>query len=297
MTGFGLGDAPLGGGRLVVEVRAVNARFLDTRVRLPRALADSAPQVEGDVRKRLGRGRVDLVVRTEGAVFSAPTIDSVRARGAYHSLLALRDELTPEGEVPLSMLTALPDLFVSQLEHDFDAVRGALSAALTSALDAMDTMRKVEGGALASELRERSTSVRSHIDALVARAPELVAAYRTRLKERVERLLADLGGREARTAGSPRGLDPERLEQEVALFVERSDIAEELLRIKSHLAQFDGYVARGEPTGRRLDFLLQEMAREINTVGSKSQDVSIAHVVVELKVEIERMREQVQNVE
>lgn len=295
MTGFGVGDAMLAGtddasprgDKLTVEIRAVNHRFLDVRVRVPSQVPDLANVVESLARERLSRGRFDINVRLDGAVLGAMVIDQSRARSVFAELKKLRDELAPEADVPLSLLGAVPDLFVPSIEREGHALDAALAAAFDAALKSLDAMRLREGLALAEDLVRRLATIRRLMQAVTARAPNVVDAYRKRLKERAERL----------RASSDVDVDPGRLEQELALFADRIDVAEELTRLESHCAHFESLVHTAEAVGRRLDFLLQEMAREANTIGSKSQDVAIAHAVVELKAEIERMREQVQNVE
>jgi uncharacterized protein (TIGR00255 family) len=294
MTGFGLGSSQVGAGRIVVEIRAVNGRFLDVRVRMPRELADFSVVVETEARKRLSRGRCDIVVRTEGTVTSAPSIDKSRARDAYRSLVALRDEISPGADVPFSMLSAVPDVFTSGHGIKFDVGEKALVAALASGLDDLELMRRKEGRAIADDLARRLEDVRQFIERISLRAPELLEVQARKFRERLSRVrtIVEEG------AKAPEGwLDPTRVEQELVILLERSDIAEELTRLTIHADHLLSYLSADGPHGRRLDFLLQEMAREINTIGAKSQDSAIAHAVVELKAEIERMREQVQNVE
>jgi uncharacterized protein (TIGR00255 family) len=287
MTGFGAGEVPLGRGRLGVEIRAVNHRFLDVRVRVTRELSDLAGYVEQLSREKLSRGRYEVAVRVDGTDLDVPALDRVRAKAAYQALCALRDEVAPGAEVPLSVLSAVPDLFSSSAEHQLGQLRDATRAAFLSAVTALDAMRSLEGEALHRDLSARLGRVQQLARDIAARSPEVLEAHRKRLKERAERI----------RASAEIDLNAARLEQEVALFAERSDICEELTRLESHCSQFAASLEGDEATGRRLDFLLQEMARETNTVGAKSPDVQIAHAVVEVKVEIERMREQVQNVE
>jgi uncharacterized protein (TIGR00255 family) len=286
MTGFGSGEAPLGGGRVVIEIRGVNHRFLDVRVRVGRELADLAPFVEGLVREKMARGRYDVGVRGEQAVTLAPALDKARARQAYKALCELRDELDPGGAVPLALLASVPDLFARPLDGEIDQAKAAARAAFDAALRSLDEMRQKEGGALAGDLARRLALVRSLARSIAERAPEITEAHRKRLSERVERM---------RISGL--GIDAARIETEVALLADRSDITEELVRLESHCEQLEALFASPEPVGRRLDFLLQEMAREANTVSAKSPDAPVAHAVVEMKAEIERMREQVQNIE
>jgi uncharacterized protein (TIGR00255 family) len=287
MTGFGLGEAPLGAGKLAVEIRGVNHRFLDVRVRVPRELGDLAAFVEQVAREKLTRGRYEVAMRVDGVALGTPVLDRDRARAAYRALCDLRDELAPASEVPLSLLGAIPDLFVSTVDREIDRLRDATRAAFDAAANALDAMRGREGQALRDDLVKRLDRVRRLGKDIERRAPEVIETHRRRLRERADRL----------RAATEIDLDASRLEQEIAMFAERSDICEELTRLESHSVQFAGLLASDGAIGRRLDFLLQEMAREANTVGAKSPDAQIAHAVVEMKAEIERMREQVQNVE
>jgi uncharacterized protein (TIGR00255 family) len=287
MTGFGLGEGPLGSGKLAIEIRGVNHRFLDVRVRVPRELGDLAAFVEQVAREKLTRGRYEVAVRIDGVALGAPALDRERARAAFRALCELRDELAPGSEVPLSLLGSIPDLFVSSVEREIDRVRESTRRAFEAAVAALDAMRAREGMALQEDLVKRLERIRRLARDVERRAPEVVEAHRKRLRERADRL---------RTAAEI-DVDGGRLEQEIAMFAERSDVCEELTRLESHCAQFAALLSSDEAIGRRLDFLLQEMAREANTVGAKSPDAQIAHAIVEVKAEIERMREQVQNVE
>ncbi|MBC7174195.1 MAG: YicC family protein, partial [Polyangiaceae bacterium] len=284
--GYGSGDAPLGSGRLFVEVRAVNHRFLDARIRMPSTLVDHTGLVEEILRRELSRGRVEASARLEGGALSAPRLDRDRAREAFFALAELRDELRPEEPVPLSLLAGVPGLFTEPTGPDAEEVRVAISAATSLACSALDAMRVREGAALASLLRAHLGELRRLAHEVQLRCPLVVTAHRAKLRERLERLLAEGGIR----------LDEGRLEHEVALFADKSDVTEEVERLLSHCDQFDELVEAGGSVGRKLDFLLQEMGREANTLGSKSSDVTLVRLVVDLKAEIERLREQVQNV-
>jgi uncharacterized protein (TIGR00255 family) len=287
MTGFGLGEAPLGGGKLTVEIRGVNHRFLDVRVRVPRELGELAAFVEQVAREKLTRGRYEVALRVDGVALGAPVLDRDRAKSAFRALCELRDELAPGSDVPLSLLGTIPDLFVSTVDRELERLHDATRTAFEAATAALDSMRGREGTVLRDDLVKRLDRVRRLGREIERRAPDVIEIHRKRLKERAERLRAT----------TEIELDGARLEQEIAMFAERSDICEELTRLESHGAQFATLVADDGAIGRRLDFLLQEMAREANTVGAKSPDAQIAHAVVEMKAEIERMREQVQNVE
>jgi uncharacterized protein (TIGR00255 family) len=287
MTGFGLGDAPVGGGKLSVEIRGVNHRFLDVRVRTSREVGDLAGFLEQLTRERLTRGRYEVAVRLDGSVLSAPTLDMDRARGAFHALRTLRDELAPGVDVPLALLGSVPELFSSSVDREIDRLRDAARIAFERAASALDAMRLQEGSSLLDDLQGRLRRIEGLCREVERRAPDVVEAHRKRLRERAERLLA----------ATDLEADTPRLEQEIAMFAERSDICEEITRLESHSAQFSKLLSSDEPVGRRLDFLLQEMAREANTIGAKSPDAQISHAVIDIKAEIERMREQVQNVE
>ena len=287
MTGFGIGRAPLGQGHIVVEARSANHRFLEVRARADLELADLSSHVEQLARRQLGRGRYDLVVRTDGVVPRAAAINTALAEAVYESLCALRDRIAPEAEVPFSMLSSVPNVFTyDNCCHD-EATMEAVSAALDNALAAANVMRLQEGATLAVDLLERLALLRKHTQLIAGRRSGIVEGISRRLHDRVQRMLKE-GGVE---------VDPTRIAQEVALAADRCDIEEEITRLESHFSQFELMTNEAEPVGRRLDFLLQEMVREINTVGAKSQDASVSHAVVEIKAEIERMREQVQNVE
>ncbi len=287
MTGFGVGEAPLGGGRLLIELRALNHRFLDVRVRLPEELADHTFFLEQLARESLARGRFDVGVRLEGAALPPPKFSVERARALYHGLSALRDELAPGSALPVTALTGMPDLVTNPTTADPEAARVALRSAFDAALRRLADMRGNEGESLKRELRGRLASARQLRINISVRGPELLESYRVRLRERLDRLLVDTGLK----------LDSGRLEAEVAILADRSDVTEELVRLECHFDQFDSLLETEGPVGRRLDFLLQEIGRESNTIGAKSQDAKIAHLVVEMKAELERVREQVQNVE
>lgn len=287
MTGFGLAEAPLGEGRVIVELRSLNHRFLDVRVRVPNELFDQASFLEQLAREMLSRGRFDLAVRLEGDALPPPRFGMDRLRMAYQALLSLRDELAPGTELPLTAVVGFPNVVTALSPCDAEPIQSALRSALAAAITHLNGMREREGQALGRELEERLVRARELTSQILTGAQGRAEAYRSRLLERLERLLAEV----------PARLDPARLETEVALLADRSDVTEELVRLESHFEQFLRLLALCEPVGRRLEFLLQEIAREANTIGSKSQDASLSHLVVELKAEIERMREQVQNVE
>ena len=284
MTGFGAGEhAVVPRGKVHVELRALNHRFLEVRVRASRELADLATQTELLARERFSRGRIEIVVRGEGLATTSPVLDRDRAKAAWKQIVELRDAVAPGEPVPLSLLSVVPDLFTVS-DHASEELLAPLRGALDAAAGDLDAMRAKEGAALERVLRAHLARVESLAADVSKHAPEALAAAQKRLRERVERLAAV-------------ETDPARIAQEIAILADRSDIAEELARLRSHAEQLAQLFSEDTPVGRRIDFLLQEMTREANTIGSKSADVAIARTVVELKAEIERMREQAQNVE
>lgn len=286
MTGLGGGRAALGEGTVELEVRALNHRFLELRVRLPAELQDQTLFLEQELRRRLGRGRYDVTARLDGHAVPPPVLDRARARAAHQALRELRDELEPGTPVGFAAIAALPHVVVTPGLQVADA-RRALTAALELALAQLGAMQRTEGATLRAELTERCAHARESLRAIVTRLEEGAGALRARLRARTQRLVGELGV----------SVDTPRLEAELVLLAERADPSEELSRITAHLAELERLAALDEPVGRRLDFLLQELARESNTLAAKCGDALAAHRVVELRAELERMREQVQNVE
>ncbi len=290
MTGFGRASFEVDGQTFLVELRTLNHRHLDLQLRLPRALAFLEPELRGLLKARFGRGKVDVVTSqpAAGPVASTVRVDAESARRYLVAAQELAREQGVAGELDVAALLALPGVTsFSDPELSEDALRGALVAAVGQAADAAIAMREAEGASLARDLLDRLKRVEALAGELGERAEDVQKAVRERLRERMEQL-----GRET-------GLtDEARLYHELALAADRLDVHEELVRLASHVEQFRGLLADGsEPVGRRCDFLIQEMGREANTVGSKGSDAGIAHRVVELKAELERLREQVQNVE
>jgi uncharacterized protein (TIGR00255 family) len=287
MTGFGRGETSAHGRRFTVELRAVNHRYLDVRVRLPGELAEHTPAAEAIAKSALSRGRVEINGRLDaGSRGPSPVLDAERARAAFAALVSLRDELAPGEPVPLGLLSSVPDLFKSAPTLGSEEAKGLVTQAVRAACDDLDAMRLREGAALGVDFAARLGSMREHIDSVHGRMDNLVAVHRDRLRERIEKLLDGAAA-----------LDPGRLEQEIAILADKSDITEELTRLQSHFDQFATLAGADEAqVGRKLDFLVQEMNREVNTIGSKSADAELAHTVVAMKAEIERIREQVQNV-
>jgi uncharacterized protein (TIGR00255 family) len=287
MTGFGAGSGASAGEEVDVEVRSVNHKFCEVKVRMPRELAALESELARQVKERLARGGVEVTLRRGTARGTqAPRVDAALAAEYARAFQAVGRELGLPGEVTLGQVLAAEGVVtLEEWAVDLAAARAAAAQGLSRALDALCTMREREGEALARDLEGRLRSLEGWLARVAAAAPLSVEQQRARLQDRVQELA--------------RGhvVDAARLATEVALFADRVDVAEELTRLRSHLSQLRGLMGGREPSGRKMDFLVQEMHREVNTVGSKSQSAEIAAAVVEMKAEIERMREQVQNVE
>jgi uncharacterized protein (TIGR00255 family) len=288
MTGFGTGRARAGEEEISVEVRAVNHKHLEVKVRLPRELSALEPLVLRAVRARCARGAVDVAVRRSASTLTGavPTVDPAMARAWREALRAVARAVDMADTPNTAQIAALPGVIrMEEPVMDLAVAEGALERALAEAVEALVAMREREGRALEADLSSRLERVSTLAGEVAALAPRTVEAYRARLLERLAELLK----------GTP--VDEARLVQEVALYAERTDVAEEATRLQAHLEAFRAFLASTEPAGRRMDFLVQEMHREVNTTGSKSQSTEISTRIVELKAELERIREQVQNVE
>jgi len=292
MTGFGSASFSVGSHAFEIEVRSVNHRHLDARVRLPRALAGLETDLRARIQARFGRGKFDCTVNAAPSV--GPTsrleIDTDAARQYVRAARGLASEEGLSGDLGVASLLALPGVArLVEVEVEFEALQRAALSALDAALDALAAMRAAEGEALARDLAGRISRVAELADSLEGRAEIVREAVRERLHKRTQQLELETGL-----------LDEARLHQEITIAADRLDITEEIVRLRSHVDQFRKLLEGGgvgNPVGRRLDFLLQEFGREANTVGSKGADASTAHLVVELKAELERLREQVQNIE
>jgi len=287
MTGFGLGEFQMDGGRVSVELRSVNHRYSDVRVRVPPELMDLTFFVEQLGRGLLSRGRFDLSVRLEGNVLAPPALNSDKLRELYRNLVVLRDELCESSPLSIASLLGAPGVFSTTSPAHNTQLQNAIESAFSLAVAKLNEMRDSEGTNLAAQLLRHVAHSRELVEACRDQAKLFAPTLRFKLQERLEKLLS----------AASRQLDGLRLEQEVALLADRSEVTEEITRITSHLDQFAILLKSSEQVGRRLDFLLQEIARESNTLGAKSQDSKLSHLVVELKAEVEKMREQVQNVE
>ncbi len=288
MTGYGKAETTTGDGKLTVEIRSVNHRYGEVSVKLPRLFLPLEAELRRRVADRLKRGKIDLFVQFEtvNGTAQAPQVNMALAKAYNDAFVSIRQALGIGEPVSLGLIAAQRDVLVSQeTSPDLDRIAGYLYAVLDSSLESMEAMRLREGEALAAEIAGRLATVTDLVQQVATRAPVAVAGNTERLKERVSRLLGE----------TP--LDETRLAQETAIMADRMDITEELVRLQSHFRQFSSTLALAEPVGRKLDFLLQEMNREVNTIGSKANDGEITTLVVDLKAELEKIREQVQNIE
>jgi uncharacterized protein (TIGR00255 family) len=290
MTGYGRGAVESRGTRAAVEIRAVNHRFLDIKLRGFQLAADLEEAVTGAVRKRLERGALNVMVRVEQqSEATAPQINREAARRVHAELSALRQDLGIDEPVTLALVCSQPGVLVSRAEDSAgEHTSACVLEALGQALDALVRMRETEGTALARDLGGRLGRLSELTEEIAGHAQVAPAEARQRLDERLARLVE----------GTGIAIQPERLAQEVAILADRLDVTEELVRLRSHLEHAEVMCTEAAGgVGRRLDFLVQEMGRELNTIASKSHALPIARAVVDAKAELERVREQVQNIE
>lgn len=289
MTGYGRADGDISLGHVVVEIKSVNHRFLDSRIRLPRSLSFLEPLVLTHLKSCLARGRVEIntSVTTVGDTTAGPVLNVPLARQYRDAADQAASELELDQSVSLDLILRMPEVLqVTETGGDPEELWEEIRPIFEQAIASLEKMRTIEGTSLAADFRKTLTELEACRSQLEKVKGFVVDEYRERLQTRLANLLSDNGG-----------LDPTRLHQEVALFADRSDISEEIARLDSHFKQFHSILDIPEPAGRRLDFLLQEMFREINTIGSKANNLEITQVVLEMKNLIERLREQAQNVE
>jgi len=291
MTGFGAASADLDGSHYVVEIRSLNNKYLKATVRVPEELAGLEPELEAALSKRLSRGSVTLTVRfSDSSENAAARINSAAIQKYLDQLLAVQGIDHDAAHVDLAALLSLPGVVINDTGEDrLEQARSALLPLIEQACDKVISMRGREGQALLKQLHEQRDFISTRLQAVATRAPVVVEEYQRRLRQRIDALLAESGAT----------VTEADLVREVAVYAERSDIAEEVSRLDAHLDQFGEIIdsEEGNPTGRTLDFLTQEMLREANTIASKSSDSQISRHIVEIKGAIDRMREQVQNVE
>lgn len=288
MTGYGRGEAEKRGRVFSVEVRCVNNRYLDAKIKVPRDYS----MLEDPIRKIIAtfhqRGRVDLSLTVTGDFSDLVEVRvNKNVAAAYRdSLVNLADALGIECDLSLAQIAQLPDVLVrEQRAEDIDELTSSVEAAVHDALQSCDEMRMREAAALVDDLSARLASFSAVLNEVEKRIPELIQHRQASLQERLQQLLGGVD------------LDPMRLAQEVAVIADKTDVTEEMVRLRSHIGQFEEMFQTSGAVGRKLDFLIQEFLREVNTMASKINDADIAHMTVGLKSELEKMREQVQNIE
>lgn len=288
MTGYGRARQTLHGRDITVEVRSVNNRYLDCTVKVPRTYIFAEDSVKSRVQKAVSRGKVDVFI-TIDATAADETVVAVNeplARGYYEALTKIRDMFSLEGELTDAVLAKFPDvLTVTKAEEDLESVAGDICAVLDEALEAYNAMRAVEGVKLCEDIAGRVTTIETVVGKVEERSPQTVAAYREKLTARMQEVLQSTT------------IDESRILTEAAIFADKIAVDEETVRLRSHIAQLRAMLKSDQPVGRKLDFLIQEVNRECNTIGSKCNDLTIAQDVVNMKAEVEKIREQVQNIE
>ncbi len=288
MTGFGRGEAGSPERLWIAEIRTVNHRFLDQKISLPRAFSGFEEAVRKMVAAQLERGHVEVQVKVSGTLALQPrlTLNTELARQYHDCLQELSRSFTLTGGIGLRDMLVLPGLIVvDEAAPDLEAEWTLIAGALHDALQACGQMRRQEGLALTQDLRQRLQSLTRLLDRIDEQLPEILRLRHTELQERLAKLLTGVD------------LDPMRLAQECAILADKSDVSEEITRLRSHIRQFHSFLALDEAIGRRLDFLLQEFLREVNTLCSKISHATVAQLGVEMKNEIEKLKEQVQNIE
>ncbi|MCK4728367.1 MAG: YicC family protein [Desulfobacterales bacterium] len=291
MTAFGRAEKTVEGCSYTVEMRCVNKRYCEISVRMPQFAAGGPleERIKKLVATKISRGRVDVVIKIKNGSRTIPEIEvNVPLAKAYYSALSkLNESLGTEEKVGLETLLGLEGIITAtEPEVDLERTWADLSTCVSEALESVDVMRTSEGKAIYDDFQKRLLSVEEGISGIRVLAPSVLSEYQSRLNERIAVL----------TEGKVE-LDPNRLAQEAAFLADKSDITEEIVRAESHLKQFRTVLEADGPAGRTLDFLLQELNREVNTIGSKAGDTRLSHMAVNLKSELEKIREQVQNVE
>ena len=288
MTGYGRAREMLHKRDITVEVRSVNNRYLDCTVKMPRMYGFAEDAVKQHVQKAISRGKVDVFITVDASAADVAKVTVNRELAAQYAaaLGELAEVCGTEPHVTPETLSRFPDvLTVTKADEDLETVSADLCAVLDEALQAYNAMRAVEGAKLAEDIGNRLTYIENYTSQVEKRSPETVAEYRAKLTARMQEVLQSTT------------IDEQRILTEAAIYADKVAVDEETVRLRSHVAQLRTMIASDEPMGRKMDFLIQEVNRESNTIGSKCNDVAIAQVVVNLKAEVEKMREQVQNIE
>lgn len=288
MTGYGRAVETVNGREFTVELRSVNNRYLDCTVKLPRALSFAEDAVKQAVKGAISRGKVDVFisVRSEGAEDVKITLNTAMVEGYLGAMHQMAKDYGIREDISVSLLSRMSDVFtVDKPEVDEEQLLADLLSVVNQALERFDAMRSAEGRALENDLRSRGQTILSLVEQVEAGSGQTVADYRTRLENKLKEVLANTA------------IDESRILTEAAIFADKVAVDEETVRLRSHLDQMNNMLTTGGAIGRKLDFLLQEMNRESNTIGSKCSDVRMARIVVDIKAELEKIREQTQNIE
>ena len=288
MTGYGRAVETVNGREFTVELRSVNNRYLDCTVKLPRTLSFAEDAVKQAVKGAISRGKVDVFIsmRSEGAKDVKITLNTAMVEGYLGAMRQMSADYGVRDDISVSLLSRMPDVFtVEKPDVDEEQLLSDLMSVVNKALASYDTMRTTEGKALENDLRSRGQTILELVAKVEAGSGQTVIDYRTRLENKLKEVLANTA------------IDESRILTEAAIFADKVAVDEETVRLRSHLDQMNNMLTTGGAIGRKLDFLLQEMNRESNTIGSKCSDVNLARIVVEIKAELEKIREQTQNIE
>lgn len=288
MTGYGRAVETVNGREFTVEIRSVNNRYLDCTVKLPRLLSFAEDAVKQAVKAQISRGKVDvfITVHSEGGEEAKISLNPSMVEGYLSAMKQMVSDYGVRGDISVSLLSRMPDVFtVEKPEVDEDQLKADLMGVVEKALQGYDVMRCTEGKAMEQDLRSRGQTILDLVSQVESGSPQTVADYRARLESKLKEVLASTT------------IDESRILTEAAIFADKVAVDEETVRLRSHLNQMDTMLENGGAVGRKLDFLLQEMNRESNTIGSKCSDVRLARIVVDIKAELEKIREQTQNIE
>lgn len=290
MTGFGRGEFSNDAFDITLEIKSVNNRYCDIIVKMPKKLNVFEDRIKNTIKGQLSRGRIDVYINLDEKSYDnyevLANFDILDKYVNVYREIKSRYEI--KDDVTLSMLTRIQEgIDVSYLERGEEEYWAAIEPALNVALDRILEMRRQEGQKLKEDINEKTEHIRSILSKIELMTPQILEAYRVKMKDRVTELLKELNAE----------IDEVRLANELAIYADKTNINEEIVRIYSHLAQINTILESSEPIGRKLDFLIQELNREVNTIGSKSPDIDISNLVIDLKSEIEQIREQIQNIE
>jgi uncharacterized protein (TIGR00255 family) len=289
MTGYGRGEAAKEGSKFTVELNSINRKQSDISINLPKELVELEPRIRDEVNAHLSRGRINVVIafhRGNGTAEEQVELDVTLAKGYHRAILKLQKEMKLNGSLTLDTILRAPGVMkLAESAVDAESVWPNVEVALRKAITGLVKMREKEGKFLANDFAQRLGFLEAGLELVKKAAPEIITRYREQLRARVK------------DAGLDVPLDDERLMREVVFFADRCDISEEITRLSSHFQQCRDSLKSSEPVGRTLDFLAQEMGREINTIGSKANAAEISQQVVKMKAELEKIREQIQNIE